>query len=150
MLPRAGCDTLAVVANDPDIFRMQEEQLRGLEQRVEALRRAYDRYFLGLEKREPLRERQVLERELRAVPLLSALQSTTRFRFRQLLARYRTYCQRWDRIVREIEEGTYRRGHTTQAERLARKQAEAAMARAQGLDPTTGRPDDGAVEVAED
>lgn len=124
---------------DPNIFQMQEQELATLMTRFEQLRRKYDQYFLGMESREPGFLRENLERDMRKTRLLNALQSATRFRYKQFQARYRTYAGYWDRVLRELEEGTYRRGSVTQAERLATAQAEAALRRAEGVDPSTGR-----------
>ncbi len=130
------------VAVDPNIFQIQEQELRRLQSQMEDLRRRYDFYFLGLEKREPGFYREQMEKALRKTKLNAALQSTTRFQYKQFLARYRTYCERWDRVLREMEQGTYRRGSVTAAERLAAKQATAAMRRAEGLDED-GNPTEG-------
>lgn len=129
-----------------EIFQLQEEELSKLQQRSERLRRKYDQYFLGMEKREPGFEREQLDRDLRKSKLNRTLSTGLRFKYQQFLARHRTYSAYWDRVIREIEEGTYRRGSVTPAERLAKRQAEDAVSRAQGLDPETGRP----VEVDRD
>ena len=122
---------------------MQENEFRSLETRLEQLRRKYDQYFLGMENREPGFDRELLERDLRKTKLFNALNGALRFRFKQFMARFRTLAERWDRISRQIEDGTYNRGATTQRERLAARQAEVAIRMAEGLDPSTGRPADG-------
>ena len=124
----------------PNIFELQDQEFRRLERRFRELRRKYDQYFLGMEKREPGLLREQLDRDLRNCKLNAALQTTLRFRYQQFMARYRTYATQWDRILREMEAGTYRRGAVTQAERLLAQQADAALKRAEGLDPATGRP----------
>ncbi len=122
---------------------MQEDELRGLQNKLEQLRRKYDQYFLGMEKREPGFERERIERDIRKSKLVGALNSATRFKYKQFLARYRTLAERWDRVTRQMEDGTYRRGAVTQEERLAAKQADSALKRAEGIDPNTGKPTDG-------
>ena len=119
---------------DPDIFRQQEVELRRLASRLDDLKRQYDNYFVGLDKREPGLARARFDRALRDTKLHTTLSTVLRFKFRQFLARYRTYSTNWDRICREIEEGTYRRGSTTAAERLAAQRSEAALRRARGVD----------------
>jgi hypothetical protein len=60
------------------------------------------------------------------------------------------YAEKWDRTLREMEAGTYKRGAVTQAERHAASLAQSAMNRAEGVDPATGKPLDGAPDDAED
>jgi hypothetical protein len=110
------------VSKDPDIVQMQENELQRLINQAEQLRRRFDQYFLGIDKREPgvLRER--LEVQLRKSRLSNAFRTSTRFRFTQFTARYRTYSAHWDRVLRQMEDGSYRKGFMTEAERLAQQQ----------------------------
>lgn len=128
------------MVSDPDILRMQDEELADLCRRFEQLHRKYDQYFLGMEPREPGLLRERMERSLLKTRLSRAQKTSVRYRYQQFLARYRTYTTNWDRVLRQIEEGTYRRAAVTQAERLATSQAESAVMRAQGIDPLTGKP----------
>ncbi|MEC8022360.1 MAG: MXAN_5187 C-terminal domain-containing protein [Myxococcota bacterium] len=124
---------------DPDIFRQHEAELRQLTVRLDDLKRQYDNYFVGLEKRQPGLLRARLDRTIRQTKLHTTLSTVLRFKFQQFLARYRTYSANWDRICREIEEGTYRRGSTTAAERLAQKRSESALRRARGVEDSISR-----------
>ena len=126
-----------------ELIQQQEDELAQLVNRSERLRRKYDQFFLGLEKREPGFEREQLERDLNRSRLHRTPNTGIRFRFQQFLARHRTYAAYWNRVLREMEEGTYRRGAVTRAERLAAMQAEAGIRIAQGLDGGTGRPPEG-------
>jgi cytochrome c1 len=127
---------------DPDIFREQEIELRRLTVQLDDLKRQYDNYFVGLEKRQPGLLRARFDRAVRNTKLHTTLSTVLRFKFRQFLARYRTYSTNWDRICREIEEGTYRRGSTTAAERLAQQRSESALRRARGVDDALPEDDD--------
>jgi hypothetical protein len=69
-----------------------------------------------------------------------------RYKYQQFLARLGTYQAYWSRVLREIEEGTYRRGATTQAERQASQRAEAAIRRAQGAEVGPELNDDAPIE----
>lgn len=87
----------------------QDAEVDGLNAKIERLRVAYDRFFMGLERVPPARDRAALEREIRLSPLHRAQTTATKFRFQgiqQRLASYRSY---WDRVMRMIEEGTFRR-----------------------------------------
>ena len=126
------------MVQDPDIIAIQEAELNRLMSATEALKRKYDLYFMGMEKREPGVDRERLEIQLRNCRLTAAYKTSTRFKFQQFMARYRSYTGYWDRVLRQMEEGTYRKGFMTESERVARRQNEVAERLADGLDPTTG------------
>ncbi len=76
---------------------------------IEKLRLAYDQYFLGLDKFEPLKLREQIVATIRKWATTPIQNVRTRFRYQQIVARYNTYSTYWDRILRAIEEGTYER-----------------------------------------
>ncbi len=128
------------VVQDPDIIAMQEAELNRLMVAADALKRKYDLYFMGMDKREPGPDRERLEVQLRKCRLTAAYKTSTRFRYQQFMARYRTYTNYWDRVLRQMEDGTYRKSFVTESERLATRQNEVVQRLAQGLDPVTGQP----------
>ena len=71
----------------------------------------YERYFSGEEKREPLRQREALQKRLRQFINRRIMKTDLRFRYESLAARYHTYSGYWDRILRLMDEGRYER-HT--------------------------------------
>ncbi|MBC7793481.1 MAG: hypothetical protein H7Z43_07220 [Clostridia bacterium] len=84
---------------------------------VQKLRISYEQYFAGVERFEPLKERDVVKRELRR--LLSVRSNNTAFRFRvqTTQATLVTFENHWNRIVRQIEEGTFKRDRLKVARR---------------------------------
>ncbi len=91
---------------DPaEIARLIEE----LENRVERLRAAYDQYFMGIERLEPLVLRKEVDRRLWMLRREQIRNTRLRFKLETTIQRYNTYQQYWQRIVREIENGTYQR-----------------------------------------
>lgn len=80
-----------------------EEEQRQLEIR-------YEQYFAGVEKREPIKDREALARKLRQFVNRRIIQTDLRFRCQNLATRFHTYSNQWDRIVRMIEEGRFHRG----------------------------------------
>ncbi len=80
-----------------------------LEARIEALKIQYERYFLGLEKLEPLAERKGVERMVRHLQTAQTKNTAIRFRTRSLNQRFISYQSYWNRICRQIEAGTYHR-----------------------------------------
>ena len=120
-----------------DAARYNEELTRsvsGVEEAVEQLRVRYEQWFMGLERREPQRERDELKREVQRLRTAFTRNTGLRFRIQSLHARFISYERMWVRSAREKEEGTYRRD-LLKARRLAQKAA--ADARAQPAGSTT-------------
>jgi hypothetical protein len=83
--------------------------LEEMERKMERLRALYESFFMGVEKRPPQMPRQELNRlmlELQQVPIRNA---ALRFRFQSLAQRWSLLTTYWNRTLREIESGTYRR-----------------------------------------
>ena len=93
-----------------------EAALEELEQRVERLRALYEQYFLGIEKIEPAVLRKDVERRFWILRRTQIRNTAMRFKLNTVNQRYNTYQQYWQRSVREIEAGTYRR-HVLRAEK---------------------------------
>jgi len=86
------------------------EDLPILESRLTELITRYEQYFIGLEKREPLKllaDVEQLARRYNNVPITNTMY---RHRYTNLIARLASYRQLWSKTVREIEEGRYNRG----------------------------------------
>ena len=99
-------------AAEPDI----DHELEELEVRLERLRALYEQYFLGLEKIEPNIARKDVDRRIWALRRMKFRNTAKRFKLQTIVMRYNTFQQYWQRICREIENGTYRR-HLLKAER---------------------------------
>ena len=69
----------------------------------------YEQYFLGLEKREPVRLLQEVERLGRKYQPFQIINTMTKFKYNAAIARLNSYKQYWTRINRLIEEGRYSR-----------------------------------------
>jgi hypothetical protein len=89
-----------------------------LEERVERLRALYDQYFMGIERLEPLTLRKDVDRRLWALRREQIRNTGMRFKLETVIQRYNTYQQYWQRIVREIENGTYQRDVGRAAQRF--------------------------------
>jgi len=90
-----------------------------LEKRLERVRATYEAYFLGLERRPPEMARQQLHHkllELQGVPIVN---TALRFRFQNLVQRFTQLAGHWNRTMREIEAGTYRRDLEKAARHMA-------------------------------
>ncbi|HYJ09081.1 MAG TPA: MXAN_5187 C-terminal domain-containing protein, partial [Polyangiaceae bacterium] len=80
-----------------------------LETRLERLRGLYEQYFLGLEKIEPQVARKDVDRRIDVLRREKIRNTARRFKLQTIVQRYNTFQQYWQRICREIENGTYKR-----------------------------------------
>jgi hypothetical protein len=80
-----------------------------LETEVEELKVKYELYFLGVEKREPIRVREDLKKRILRIKEAFTRNAALRFRLQSLHARFLAYERMWLRSAREKEDGTYHR-----------------------------------------
>lgn len=85
------------------------EEIAWLEQQLNALIIKYEQYFLGLEKREPLRLLDQVDQALRRYLTSASRNTMVKFKLNSLAARFNTYKRQWVRINRLIDEGKYSR-----------------------------------------
>jgi hypothetical protein len=83
--------------------------LEELETRLERLRALYEQYFMGLEKIEPAIARKDVDRRIYVLRREKIRNTAKRFKLQTIIQRYNTFQQYWQRICREIENGTYKR-----------------------------------------
>jgi hypothetical protein len=101
--------------------------LEELENRLERLRALYEQYFLGFEKIEPAVARKDVDRRIYVMRREKIRNTGKRFKLQTLIQRYNTFQQYWQRICREIENGTYKR-HVLRAERQLSKEQQLTIA----------------------
>ena len=106
-----------------------QKELDELESRLERLRIKYDQYFIGLEKMLPFVQRKDVDRRFAQLHKEQFRNGGLRFRFQTLVQRFTTYQTYWGRIIRQIEEGTYKRD-LIRAQRLGRRLEQPAAAEA--------------------
>ncbi|MET0795383.1 MAG: MXAN_5187 C-terminal domain-containing protein [Polyangiaceae bacterium] len=95
-----------------------EVALEELENRLERLRALYEQYFMGIERIEPAIPRKDVDRRIYVLRREKIRNTAKRFKLQTIISRYNTFQQYWQRICREIEQGTYKR-HVIKAERIA-------------------------------
>ncbi len=86
-----------------------ELMLHDAEVRIARLKALYEQYFQGIEKLEPLIAKKEVDRLLELMRKQQPRNTALRFRTQMLLARYSTYQTYWQRVSRQIEEGTFKR-----------------------------------------
>jgi len=85
------------------------ERCAEVEAAVEALRVRYEQYFLGLTRTPPLDDHKLVRSAVLRLRQAFVRNTSARFRVQSLHNRFLSYERLWQRTVREIEEGTYRR-----------------------------------------
>jgi hypothetical protein len=115
-----------------------EKQIGELEVAVDRLRSLYEQYFMGIEKIEPMVPRKDVDRRIYTVRKEQIRNTALRFRFQMILQRYNTYQTHWQRICREIENGTYKRHLVRAKQRFASSKPPARPRSSQELGPAPG------------
>ncbi len=93
---------------------MTNEEIVALEQRINELKKLYDNYFAGIERREPLIKREKLALELRRISVSGQSNTQVQFRFNNMRARWATLEAHWTRLLKLLEEGKLKRTLATQ------------------------------------
>jgi hypothetical protein len=89
--------------------RLTIEALDDLEEEIELLKVAFERYFNGVDRVPPTREHDTVKLHIRNAERQRGGSTVIRFRMQGLKARFITYEHYWTRILRQIEDGTFRR-----------------------------------------
>jgi hypothetical protein len=85
------------IAEDIDILNSKVAQLK-----VE-----YEQYFMRVLRREPVKLRGEVDRLIRFYSTQHISNTSLKFKYNSVVAKYNSYKQYWTRVLREIEEGTY-------------------------------------------
>lgn len=112
--------------NDRDDMRHIIEEL---EPQVERLKSLYQQYFMGIEKLPPVVLKKTIDRTIWRLRRERFQNPRLRFKFQQIIQRYNTYEQYWQRIMRQIENGTYDRHVLKAAKRFGKHEALTAAGR---------------------
>lgn len=85
------------------------EDIALLERQLRELKTEYEKYFMGLVKREPLKLREDVARLVRQYSGTTLTNTGYAFKLNQLTASYSALNAYWTRVSQQIEEGTYAR-----------------------------------------
>jgi len=97
-----------------------KEDIQILDSKLTRLKVEYEQYFMRRRKREPVRLREEVERTVLYYTNVAIMNTSLKFRFSSLVAKFNAYKQYWNRTLRAIEEGNYmRRAETAPATRLS-------------------------------
>lgn len=95
------------------------EDIELFERSLKELIIKYEQYFLGLEKREPLKLLEEVERLARRYTAAAVSNTMLLFRYNSAKSRFASYRQYWNRINRLIDDGKYSRDRFKMQRNLA-------------------------------
>lgn len=104
------------------------QDLDAVEEGLQNLQILYEKYFLGIDRKAPDQERKRVSAALRGLKGTFVKNTGLKFRIESLWAKLISMERMWDRTLREIEEGTYKRDVFKAKYRQARRQGPAPAA----------------------
>ena len=85
------------------------EEIDTADELLAKLQVTYEKYFVGIERRAPDRDRKDVSDRIRRLRTAQVRNTALKFRVQTLFAKLISFERMWDRVLREMEEGTYRR-----------------------------------------
>jgi hypothetical protein len=85
------------------------EDIERFDQAIESLKKKYELFFSGMERKEPTADRAAVERMARQLHTAFITNSAMIYRLRSVATKLTTYQTYWDRVLRQMEEGTFQR-----------------------------------------
>jgi hypothetical protein len=85
------------------------QELAELDEAITNLHVLYEKYFLGIDRKPPDNERKRVSEKTREMRNTSIRNTALKFKVNSLFAKLLSFERMWDRTLREIEEGTYKR-----------------------------------------
>jgi len=85
------------------------EDLDLLEEAMTGLQVLYEKYFLGIDRRPPDAQRRQVSEKMRLLKTTQVKNTALKFRIQTMFAKLISFERMWDRTLREMEEGTYKR-----------------------------------------
>jgi len=98
-------------------------RLEEMERKIDRLRAMYETFFSGIERQPPNAPRRELNRLMLETQQVQIRNAALRFRFQSLSQKWILMTTYWNRTLREIEAGTYRKDVAKVSRRLAQKGA---------------------------
>ena len=100
------------------------EALDAVDEDLANLQVLYEKYFLGIDRKPPDTQRKCVSKRLREMRTTTVKNTGLKFRINTLFAKLISYERMWDRTLREIEDGTYKRDVFKAKYRIAQREAE--------------------------
>ena len=118
-------------------------------QKLEILRVRYEQYFIGTEKVAPSVLRMDVARIMRELENAKIRNTAVKFKVRTLIQKFTSYSTYWNRTLREIEDGTYKR-HIDRAKREQAQKSASQGTRRQSPSAEGSAPKSAAAQAAAD
>src|SRR5256885_5306462 len=80
-----------------------------MDESIVELQVRYEKFFLGIDRRPPENDRKRISERMRTLKSTLVKNTALKFRLHTLFAKLISFERMWDRTLREMEEGTYRR-----------------------------------------
>jgi hypothetical protein len=81
------------------------ELLDRVEPLMEQVNILYSQYFTGVERLPPVERRKQLGQIMNSLALMSKPTQVLQFRFKSVQSRFQSFCDQWDRKLRDLESG---------------------------------------------
>ncbi len=98
--------------------RKVDQALDLLQGYIQQVKNEYEMYFMGIQKRPPTEKQRDLKRMIRELMELGIQNTAQRFKLRVLRSRFNTLNVHWQKTVKQIEDGTYKK-HRFMADKRA-------------------------------
>lgn len=117
-----------------------ERECAEVDEDIGSLRNAYEQYFLGLERKPPVLKHDALKRRIAKLRGTQLRNTVLKFKLGTLEQKFKTYERMWERTLKEIENGTYRRDLAKVRRKAAAQQESQAQAAAEAPAPEPQAP----------
>lgn len=84
-----------------------KDDIELLDSKIARLKADYEQYFARIQKREPAKLRDEVDRTVLSLSNRQLTNTGLKFKLNSIVAKYNSYKQYWNRVLRAIEEGTY-------------------------------------------
>ena len=95
------------MARREKVDRILLNRMANIEQRMNMLKLAYEKYFAGTDPIEPLKDRETLKRDMREIDRTTMNATREKYRWRSIRARMSSLENYWQRNIVMIERGTH-------------------------------------------
>lgn len=85
------------------------DELTELDESIQNLQVLYEKYFIGIDRKPPDQERKRVSEKARELRTTTIRNTALKFKINTLFAKLISFERMWDRTLREMEEGTYKR-----------------------------------------
>ena len=85
------------------------DELTDLDESIQNLQVLYEKYFIGIDRKPPDQERKRVSEKARELRTSTIRNTALKFKINTLFAKLISFERMWDRTLREMEDGTYKR-----------------------------------------